>query len=60
MPIHKTAGGGTQWGGHGKVYYGKGAAAKAAAQAAAAHANGYTGDEGALSSHMKKPKKKGK
>lgn len=59
MPIHKVPGGGVQWGGHGKVYHGAGAAKKAAAQAAAAHANGYVGDEGALSKHMK-PKKKGK
>lgn len=40
MPVHPTNGG-YQWGGHGKVYYGKGARAKAGAQGAAAHAAGY-------------------
>ena len=44
MPIHETAGGGEQWGGHGTVYRGKGAHAKAAKQAAAAYANGYRDD----------------
>lgn len=44
MPIEKVKGGGVRWGDHGKVYKGKGAAAKAAKQAAAAHANGYKGD----------------
>ena len=43
MPVHKTPGGGEQWGGHGKVYKGKGAAKKAAAQGRAAYAHGYRG-----------------
>ena len=45
MPVHKVAGKGTkyQWGSHGKVYTGKGAKAKAAAQGRAAYANGYKG-----------------
>lgn len=43
MPVHKE-GSGYQWGGHGKVYTGPGAKEKAAAQGAAAHANGYQGD----------------
>lgn len=47
MPIHSVAGGGVQWGGHGKVYKGADAKAKAAKQAAAAFANGYKG-KGAL------------
>jgi hypothetical protein len=42
MPVHKS-GGGYKWGGHGKVYKGLGAKAKAAKQAAAAFANGYKG-----------------
>lgn len=42
-PVHSVAGGGYQWGNHGKVYRGKGAAAKAAAQGRAAYANGYRG-----------------
>jgi uncharacterized protein len=42
MPVHK-AGGGYQWGGHGKVYKGRGAKAKAAKQGRAAYANGYKG-----------------
>ena len=41
MPIHKE-GSGYQWGNHGKVYSTKSGAAK---QAAAAHANGFTGDK---------------
>ena len=44
MPIHKVAGGGEQWGNHGKVYHGPDAKEKAAKQAAAAHAHGYRGD----------------
>ena len=40
MPIHKE-GTGYQWGNHGKVYPTKAGAAR---QAAAAHANGFTGD----------------
>lgn len=44
MPIHKEDGG-EQWGNHGKVYHGPDAKKKAEAQAAAAHANGYTGDK---------------
>ncbi|WP_155763548.1 hypothetical protein [Pantoea agglomerans] len=46
MPIHKTKGGGVQWGQHGKVYHGKGAMRKALKQAQAAYANGYKGDRG--------------
>jgi hypothetical protein len=42
MPVHKQ-GSGFQWGHHGKVYTGPGAAAKAAAQGRAAYANGYRG-----------------
>lgn len=41
-PVH-AADGGFQWGGHGKVYKGKGAKAKATAQGRAAYANGYKG-----------------
>jgi len=44
MPIHEEDGG-YQWGGHGKVYRGKGAKVKAAKQAAAAHAHGFQGDD---------------
>jgi len=40
MPVHKVVGG-YQWGGHGKVYKGAGAKAKAAAQGRAVHASGY-------------------
>ena len=43
MPIHKVGKTGEQWGNHGKVYKGPGAKKKAAAQAAAAYANGYKG-----------------
>ncbi len=43
MPVHEEEGG-YQWGHHGKVYHGPGAEKKAEEQAAAAHANGYTGD----------------
>lgn len=32
MPVHKTKGGGYQWGSTGKVYYGKGAKEKAQKQ----------------------------
>ena len=42
-PVHSVPGGGEQWGNHGKVYRGRGAAAKAAAQGRAAYANGYKG-----------------
>jgi uncharacterized protein len=42
MPVHKVAGG-WQWGNHGKVYKGKDAKKKAAAQGRAAYANGYKG-----------------
>ena len=42
-PVHSVAGGGYQWGGHGKVYKGAGAKEKAAAQGRAAYANGYKG-----------------
>ena len=45
MPVHKTSGGGYQWGNSGKVYYGKGAKAKAEKQGRAAYANGYKGDK---------------
>ena len=46
MPVHKIRKDGKvgyQWGQHGKIYYGKGAASKAAAQGRAAYANGYKG-----------------
>lgn len=43
MPIHSVAGGGWQWGNHGKIYRGKGAKVKAGAQGRAAYANGYRG-----------------
>lgn len=42
MPVHKAKGG-YQWGQQGKVYKGKSAKAKAAAQGRAAYANGYRG-----------------
>lgn len=42
MPIRKVSGG-YKWGGHGKVYRGPGARAKAARQARAAYAHGYRG-----------------
>lgn len=42
MPVHKK-GKGYQWGNSGKVYTGKGAKKKAAAQGRAAYANGYKG-----------------
>ena len=42
-PVHSVAGGGEQWGNHGKVYHGADAKAKAAKQGAAAYANGYKG-----------------
>ena len=42
MPVHKEQGG-YQWGSSGKVYKGKDAKAKAAAQGRAAYANGYKG-----------------
>lgn len=41
MPVHKTKGGGYQWGKSGKIYYGKSAKEKAEKQARAAYANGY-------------------
>ena len=41
-PVH-AEGGGYQWGSSGKVYHGKGAKGKAAAQGRAAYANGYRG-----------------
>lgn len=43
MPVHPVKGGGYQWGSHGKVYRGKNAKKKAAAQGRAAYANGYRG-----------------
>lgn len=42
MPVHKR-GSGYQWGNSGKVYKGRNAKAKAAAQGRAAYANGYRG-----------------
>lgn len=45
MPVHKTPGGGYQWGKSGKIYYGRGAKAKAEKQGQAAYANGYKGDK---------------
>jgi len=42
MPVHKVKGG-YRWGNHGKIYRGKGARAKAAAQGRAAYAAGYRG-----------------
>ena len=42
-PVHSVSGGGYQWGGHGKVYHGDSARAKAAAQGRAAYAHGYKG-----------------
>ncbi len=53
MPIHAEKGG-VQWGSHGKVYHGKNAREKAEAQAAAAHAAGFRGDEG-HSSYLPSP-----
>lgn len=41
MPVHKTKGGGYQWGKSGKVYYEPNAKEKAEKQARAAYANGY-------------------
>ena len=35
MPVHRTKGGGYQWGNSGKIYYGKGAKAKAQKQGVA-------------------------
>jgi hypothetical protein len=46
MPVHKVRENGKvgyQWGQHGKVYFGRDAAMKAAKQGQAAHANGYKG-----------------
>ena len=45
MPVHKTPGGGYQWGNSGKVYFGKNAKEKAERQGRAAYANGYKGDK---------------
>ena len=45
MPVHKTKGGGMQWGKRGKVYHGKGVRAKAEAQRKAAYAHGYKGSK---------------
>lgn len=42
MPVRKVKGG-YRWGGHGKVYHGKGAKKKAAKQGRAAYASGYKG-----------------
>lgn len=41
MPVHKTKGGGYQWGKSGKIYYGPNAKEKAEKQGRAAYANGY-------------------
>lgn len=41
MPVHKTKGGGYQWGKSGKIYYGHNAKEKAEKQARAAYAHGY-------------------
>ena len=46
MPVHRTKGGGYQWGNHGKIYYGKNAKKKAEEQGQAAHAHGYKGKKG--------------
>lgn len=35
MPVHKTKGGGYQWGNSGKIYYGKGAKEKSQKQGVA-------------------------
>lgn len=43
MPVHRTPGGGYQWGSSGKVYRGPGAEQKAQAQGRAAYASGYRG-----------------
>lgn len=46
MPVHKVRENGKvgyKWGTSGKVYFGSGAAEKAAKQGQAAHANGYKG-----------------
>ena len=58
MPVHKQ-GSGYQWGSHGKVYTGKGAAAKAAKQGQAAYANGYQGHSKGTGSGGTKAKHKG-
>lgn len=47
MPVNKVPGG-FQWGGHGKVYKGKNAKAKAAKQGRAAHVHGYKERKGLL------------
>jgi hypothetical protein len=39
VPVERTSGGGYRWGKQGKVYYGKGARAKAAAQGRAIEAS---------------------
>ena len=44
MPVRKVKGG-YQWGNSGKIYKGKGAKEKAAAQGRAAYAHGYKGKE---------------
>lgn len=41
-PVHAVEGG-YRWGGHGKIYRGAGAKAKAARQGRAAYAHGYKG-----------------
>jgi hypothetical protein len=42
VPIHRTSGGKWQWGSHGTEYPNRAGAER---QAAAAHANGYRGDD---------------
>jgi hypothetical protein len=42
MPVEKV-GSGYRWGKHGKIYYGKDAKSKAAAQGRAAYSSGYKG-----------------
>jgi hypothetical protein len=42
MPVRRV-GGGYRWGGHGKIYRGRGARKKAGKQGRAAYASGYRG-----------------
>lgn len=60
MPVHKE-GKGYQWGGHGKVYTGPDAKAKATAQGRAAYANGYTGKSrgGPVGKPVRRPRGRG-
>lgn len=43
-PVHRVNGG-YRWGKHGKIYFGRDARKKAAAQGKAAYANGYKGSK---------------